>query len=353
MGAFRYLPAYTIPVVVFYSMTAGGWMVWLPVIYVLGVIPGLDLLVGADHSNLSLEQEARAKSGWLYTLILWGFIPLQFGLLFWFGHLHLQGGIRPAEYAGIVLSIALSNGGIGITIAHELIHRSSRLERWLGRVLLMSVLYMHFAIEHVRGHHALVATHEDPASARLGQSFYGFLFPSIVGQYRSAWHLEAERLRRAKKRFLSFNNEMIIFSFMQVAFFGLILLLFGWVFAALFLLVSFVSFSLLEIVNYLEHYGLQRGELERGRYEKVSHHHSWNSDHTISRMFLFELTRHSDHHAVASKKYQVLRTFEDAPQLPTGYPGMILIALVPPLWFRIMDPRARAARSLQRAPRTP
>jgi alkane 1-monooxygenase len=343
MGALRYLPAYTIPALVFYSMTAGGWMVWLPVIYVFLVIPGLDLLVGADHSNLSMEQEARAKSGWLYTLILWGFIPLQFGLMFWFGYLHLQGGLQPGEYAGIVLSIALSNGGIGITIAHELVHRSSKLEQWLGRVLLMSVLYMHFAIEHVRGHHALVATHDDPATARLGVSFYGFLFPSIVGQYRSAWHLEAERLRKMRKPFWSLHNEMIVFSVMQLLFSGLMLALFGWVFLALFVLVSFLSFSLLEIVNYLEHYGLEREQMDNGRYEKVSHHHSWNSDHIVSRMFLFELTRHSDHHAVASRKYQILRSFDDAPQLPTGYPGMILVALLPPLWFRIMNPRARGA----------
>jgi alkane 1-monooxygenase len=138
---------------------------------------------------------------------------------------------------------------------------------------------------------------------------------------------------------------MIVFSLMQLAFTGLILALFGWVFVGLFILVSFLSFSLLEIVNYLEHYGLERDELDTGRYEKVSHHHSWNSDHIVSRMFLFELTRHSDHHAVASRKYQILRTFEDAPQLPTGYPGMILVALLPPLWFWIMNPLARAARA--------
>jgi alkane 1-monooxygenase len=345
MSALRYLPSYTIPAVVFYSMTAGGWLVWLPVVYVFMVIPALDLLVGPDHSNLSIEQEARAKSGWLYTLILWGFIPLQFGLLFWFGFLHLQGELPPAAYAGVIISIALSNGGIGITIAHELVHRSSKLEQWLGRVLLMSVLYMHFAIEHVRGHHALVATHEDPATARLGQSIYGFLFPSIVGQFRSAWHLESERLSKIKKPFWSLHNEMMVFMVMQLAFCGLMLALFGWVFLLLFVLVSFLSFSLLEIVNYLEHYGLERDQLENGRYEKVSHHHSWNSDHIISRMFLFELTRHSDHHAAASRKYQILRTFDDAPQLPTGYPGMILVALFPPLWFRIMDPLAMRARS--------
>jgi alkane 1-monooxygenase len=344
MGALRYLLAYTIPALVFYSMNAGGWMVWLPVLYVFVVIPVLDLLIGADRSNLSQEQEARAKSGRLYTLILWGFLPVQFGLLFWFGHLHLQGGVEPLEYAGMMVSLALSSGGIGITIAHELVHRSSKAEQWLGRLLLLSVLYMHFAIEHVRGHHALVATEEDPASARLGQSFYGFLLPSIVGQYRSAWHLEAKRLRKTGRRFWGPGNEMMLFALLQLALAGLLVALYGWTFLALFVLVSFLSVSLLEIVNYLEHYGLERDQTEQGRYERVSHHHSWNSDHVVSRMFLFELTRHSDHHAVASRKYQVLRTFEESPQLPTGYPGMMLLALLPPLWFRVMDPRARAAQ---------
>ena len=237
-----------------------------------------------------------------------------------------------------MLSIALSNGGIGITIAHELIHRSNKFEQLLGRILLLSVLYMHFAIEHVRGHHATVATEEDPASAKKGQSFYAFLFPGIYGQFISAWQLESERLAKFKQSKLSLNNEMIQFMIVQSAFSFLIFYLFGFEYLILFLIVAFLSFSLLEVVNYLEHYGLERQKKSNGRYEKVTHHHSWNSDHILSRMFLFELTRHSDHHAVASRKYQILRTFDDSPQLPTGYPGMILLALIPPLWFKVMDP---------------
>lgn len=344
MQALRYLLSYTIPILVFITMDAGGWFTWLPVLYVFLVIPILDLLIGADHTNLSMEQEARAKSGFLYTLILWGFIPLQFGLLFYFGYLHLHHSFTLLEHAGIIMSIALSNGGIGITIAHELIHRSSKLEQWLGKILLMSVLYMHFAIEHVRGHHAMVATDEDPASAKKGQSFYVYLFPSIFGQFFSAWKLEKVRLRKVKKPIFSLHNEMLMFILMQTLFSILIFTLFGGVFMLVFFLISFLSFSLLEVVNYLEHYGLEREKKSSGRYEKVSHHHSWNSDHIISRMFLFELTRHSDHHAVASRKYQVLRTFDDAPQLPTGYPGMILVALIPPVWFRVMDPLVDRAK---------
>jgi alkane 1-monooxygenase len=245
-----------------------------------------------------------------------------------------------------MLSVALSNGGIGITIAHELVHRSNKSEQWLGRILLLSVLYMHFAIEHVRGHHATVATEEDPASARKGQSFYAFLFPSIVGQYLSAWHLEAERLKKLKKSVFSLSNEMIQFTICELLMILLMYLWFGATVAGIFVIVSFLSFSLLEAVNYLEHYGLERHKKDNGRYEKVTHHHSWNSDHILSRMFLFELTRHSDHHAVASRKYQILRTFDDSPQLPTGYPGMILLALFPPIWFHVMDPLVEKTHSV-------
>ena len=338
MSPWRYLVAYTIPLLVYLTIAIGSWSTWTPVMYVFLVIPLADYLVGRDTGNLSAEAEALAKASKVYTLILWMFIPVQFGLIFWLGYHVSTGSLSGVSLAGAMLSVALSNGGIGITIAHELVHRSSKAEQWLGRILLLSVLYMHFAIEHVRGHHATVATEEDPASARKGQSFYGFLFPSILGQYLSAWYLEAERLKKLKKPIISPSNEMIQFTMCQMLMVFLMFLWFGAAFAGIFLIVSFLSFSLLEAVNYLEHYGLERQKQANGRYEKVTHHHSWNSDHILSRMFLFELTRHSDHHAVASRKYQILRTFEDSPQLPTGYPGMILLALIPPAWFRVMDP---------------
>lgn len=338
MSPWRYLIAYTIPALVFWTMFQGGAITWLPVLYVFIVIPLADFIVGRDESNLTVEAEAKAKASKIYTLILWMFIPVQFGLIFTLGYLYVQEYLAGFALMGAMLSIALSNGGIGITIAHELIHRSNKFEQLLGRILLLSVLYMHFAIEHVRGHHATVATEEDPASAKKGQSFYAFLFPGIYGQFMSAWQLESERLAKFKQSKLSLNNEMIQFMIAQSAFSFLIFYLFGFEYLILFLIVAFLSFSLLEVVNYLEHYGLERQKKSNGRYEKVTHHHSWNSDHILSRMFLFELTRHSDHHAVASRKYQILRTFDDSPQLPTGYPGMILLALIPPLWFKVMDP---------------
>ena len=345
MSPWRYLIAYTIPALVLWTMFQGGAITWLPVLYVFFVIPLADLIVGRDTSNLTVDAEAKAKASKVYTFILWLFIPVQFGLIFTLGYFYTQDYLTGFALLGAMVSIALSNGGIGITIAHELVHRSNKIEQLLGRILLLSVLYMHFAIEHVRGHHATVATDEDPASAKKGQSFYGFLLPGIYGQFISAWQLEFDRLTKLNQPKLGLKNEMIQFMIAQIAFIFLIFYLFGLEFLILFLIVSFLSFSLLEAVNYIEHYGLERQKKPNGRYEKVTHHHSWNSDHILSRMFLFELTRHSDHHAVASRKYQILRTFEDSPQLPTGYPGMILLALIPPIWFRVMDPLIEKSHS--------
>ncbi len=338
MSAWRYISAYSIPGLALIGIIYGGLLSWLTVVIVFVVIPIAELFVGQNTQNLDEEAEAKAKNSLLYTMILWFFVPVPFMLSLYFGVRFTQGAYQMYEIVGNMVSIALCNGGIGITIAHELVHRKSTVEQYLGRLLLLSVYYMHFAIEHVRGHHAHVATHEDPATARRGQSYYDFWWSSVVGQWISAWKLETKRLGKFGYPAVHVRNEMIQFTVMQAAYFGLWSWVFGWTFALLTFAMGIVAFSLLEGVNYIEHYGLERKISPNGRYEKVDIHHSWNSDHVISRMLLFELTRHSDHHAVASRPYQILRTLGESPQLPTGYPGMILLALVPPLWFRVMDP---------------
>ena len=338
MSATRYLSAYMIPGIALMGLIYGGIVSWLTVIVVFIVIPAAELIVGRDPRNLDAVAEAKAKNSLVYSMILWFFVPVPYLLCLYFGYRFLDGAYQPHEVFGNMLSIALCNGGIGITIAHELVHRKSTLEQYLGRILLLSVFYMHFAIEHVRGHHALVATDDDPASARRGQSYYQFWARSVWGQWTSAWDLESKRLRKLGRPVVHLQNEMIQFTTLQTLYLGLLAWLFGWEYALLALVMGILAFSLLEGVNYIEHYGLERVMLENGRYEKVSNHHSWNSDHIISRMLLFELTRHSDHHAAASRHYQILRSLDESPQLPTGYPGMILLAMAPPLWFRVMDP---------------
>ena len=338
MPAWRYLSAYSIPGFALLGVLYGGLFSWLTVVVVFVFIPLAELLVGRNPENMDEEAEAKAKNSLLYSFVLWFFVPIPFLLTLAFGYRFNEGAYQTYESIGNVLSIALSSGGIGITIAHELVHRKSVFEQYLGRLILLSVFYMHFAIEHVRGHHALVATNEDPATARRGQSYYGFWLTSVWGQWISAWKLEAKRLNKLGHSTIHYKNEMIHFTLLQAAYLIVLGWLFGWMFTAMALAMGIAAFSLLEGVNYIEHYGLEREVLGNGRYEKVGDHHSWNSDHVISRMLLFELTRHSDHHAVASRHYQILRSLEESPQLPTGYPGMILLALVPPLWFRVMDP---------------
>jgi alkane 1-monooxygenase len=336
MPASVYLLSLTVPMTVFVGLYFGGPWAWLTVAYVFVAVPLADIVFGRDSRNRDPQSEARAKSSRTYSFVLWAFLPIQAALVFAFGRAWMSDEPSVFVRVGWALSTALSCGGIGISVAHELVHRRSRAEQWVGRLLLTTVLYMHFAIEHVRGHHLAVATAEDAATARRGESVYRFLLPSIFGQIVSAWRLEIQRLAARGRGAWSLQNEMLWFAVIQAAWLALLAFVFGALFLPAYLVVAVVSFTILEVVNYIEHYGLERRRLANGRYETVEVHHSWNSDHLVSRMMLFELTRHSDHHAMASKPYQALRSADSAPQLPTGYPGMVLVALVPPLWFRIM-----------------
>ena len=362
MSTWKYLPSYSIPIAAAIGMWLGGYWTLITPLYVFLFIPLIEWLVGSNPSNHNPEQEVKAKASFGYTLLLWSYVPIQYALTGFFllklsaggfsgPGMGVIGSLTGAQFSiglnsaiwivgliGSTLSLGISNGGIGFTVAHELIHRSSKFEQSLGRALLLTTFYMHFAIEHVYGHHKHVGTEEDAATARKGETFYRFLIRSVPDQYRSAWEIERKRLKKKKKGFWSFSNEMLGFQVTQLVWLATIFWLMGPVVALLYIVSCFLAFSLLEAVNYLEHYGLEREKDERDRYKKVDHHHSWNSDHVVSRMFLFELSRHSDHHMVASRHYQVLRSLDDSPQLPTGYPGMILLAIIPPLWFRVMNP---------------
>ena len=332
-----YMAAYTVPGVAALGIWMGGGWTWTTPAYVFVVIPILDALVGRDTQNRDAEAEAKAKSSLLYSLILWFFPLVALGLIgmLGFSWSSLSG---LTSKAGAILSVSLALGGIGITIAHELIHRSVAWERHLGTAILTFVCYPHFTIEHVRGHHANVATHHDPASAQRGESFYQFWIRSVIGQIRSAWHLEAQRLAKKHVSVWRHDNLMLRYAIIQILWLGAVSFVFGFSFLGPYLLMCIGAFSLLEAVNYVEHYGLARRQKANGRFERVDEHHSWNSDHLVSRALLFELTRHSDHHMEARRPYQNLRSHTDAPNLPTGYPGMILLALIPPLWYRTMDP---------------
>jgi len=266
---------------------------------------------------------------------------MAMGLFFYSGSLVSQPCI---DIIGKTFVMGQLCGVLGINVGHELGHRVARFEQTLAKMLLLTSLYMHFFIEHNKGHHKRVATPEDPSSARYGEMLYVFFLRSIFFSYLSAWHIAAGDVRKKGKKVFSLHNEMILFHLVQFSFVALVFICFGPLTTVLFLCAALYGILLLETVNYIEHYGLQRKAKAEGKYERAMPEHSWNSNHVIGRVMLFELSRHSDHHYLASKKYQSLQNHPTAPQLPTGYPGSMILSLVPPIWFYIMNRRIQQLR---------
>lgn len=335
----KYLIAYLAPLAAFWGVYAGG--IWSPGAFYVGfvMIPLLELFLPGSTRNLSPAEETEKTRSLFFDLLLYLNIPVFYALLWYFFQRLHEGGLQIYEIIGMTLSVGVIAGTIGINVAHELGHRSSFYEQTLAKILLLPTLYMHFFIEHNRGHHKNVATDEDPASARRGENLYAFWWRSVSGGYRNAWQLERERLQREGKSALRWDNEMLRFQVFQAAYLLAVWFWWGYGMLLIAMAVAAIGILLLESVNYIEHYGLRRERGESGRYEPVLPRHSWNSNHELGRIFLYELTRHSDHHYKATRKYQILRHHEDSPQLPLGYPGAILVSLLPPLWFRLMDKR--------------
>ncbi len=315
---------------------------WGVPVVVFGIIPVLDLLLGKDALNPDEEADVpQMNSEAFYRFITLAWVAGFAALLVW-SMLQLASGMfSVAGGIGWIFSVGIV-GGLGINVAHELIHKDGKLETRAGGFLLSLVCYAGFKVEHLRGHHVHVSTPEDASSSRYNQSLYNFLPQAYLRNFLNAWKLETQRLERKGQKAFSWRNELIWwYSLSALALTGFTLA-FGWLGAVFFLAQSFIAFTLLEIVNYLEHYGLHRRKLDNGRYERTTPEHSWNSNYFLTNVFLFHLQRHSDHHAYAKRRYQVLRHHEVAPQLPAGYATMIVLATIPPLWKRIMNPRVEA-----------
>jgi alkane 1-monooxygenase len=302
------------------------------------VFPVLDFVVGMDATNPPDSVLKWLERDRYYRWCTYLFIPLQYAGLLFACWLWANGDLSVVESIGLTLTVGVV-GGIAINTAHELGHKRGDLERWLSRVALAQTGYGHFFIEHNRGHHVRVATPEDPASARLGESFWAFLPRTVAGSVRSAWGIERTRLDRLGKSHWSLHNDLLSAWAMTLALFAALAIVFGPVVLPYLVLQAVLGFSLLEVVNYLEHYGLLRQKKEDGRYERCLPEHSWNSNNVASNVLLYHLQRHSDHHANPTRRYQALRHIDEAPQLPTGYAGMIVLAWIPPLWRRVMDHR--------------
>ncbi|WP_082943755.1 alkane 1-monooxygenase [Mycobacterium sp. 1274761.0] len=317
---------------------------WLGPILAFAVIPVLDHWVGPDAENPPDSALAWLENDrfyrWVNVLYLPGqYLSLIFACWIWAG-----GGwvdMTLVDRFGLMVTVGII-GGVAISTAHELGHRRVGPERRLGKIALAQSGYGHFVVEHNRGHHARVATPEDPASARLGESLYSFIPRSVIGGIRSAWRLERARFERIGTSHWSLRNDVLNAWLLTVILFAVLVAWFGVVIVPWLAGQAVIGFCMLETVNYLEHYGLRRQKLPDGRYERVRASHSWNSNTIVANLCLFHLQRHSDHHAHPLRRYQTLRHADEAPQLPSGYATMMLIAMVPPLWRRVMDPRVIA-----------
>jgi alkane 1-monooxygenase len=323
------------------ELTGLGVMWWAGPFVVFVVIPFLDRAIGKDSSNPPDSILRRLEDDRYYRWCTYAFIPLQYGALVFACTRWSSGNLSTVADLGLAVTVAMV-GGIAINTAHELGHKRPRHEKWLAKVALAQSSYGHFFIEHNRGHHVRVATPEDPASSRLGESFWEFLPRTVWGSLSSAIHLERQRLNRVGQRFLSPANDILNSWAMSLVLFVVLVAVFGWSVAPWLAVQAVLGFSLLEVVNYLEHYGLLRQRLPDGRYERCRPEHSWNSDNIASNVFLYHLQRHSDHHAHPTRRYQALRHSEELPELPSGYASMILLAYATPLWFRYMDPKVVA-----------
>jgi alkane 1-monooxygenase len=336
MRFIKYISAVTFYILAYISFTSKGFACYLTLIYAWILIPSLELIIPPNLKNLEKAEEHLAKKNPWYDYVLYLIVLLQLPTLFFFLQSMEDISLSNSDIVARVFTMGLLCGTFGINVGHELGHRNNAVEQNMAKLLLSTSLYMHFFIEHNKGHHKHVATPQDPSSARFGEPIYTFYYRTIVYSYLSAWKIANQDCHKHNKLVYSLSNEMIQVHTMQALLILFIGLYFGLLITIYFLIAAFVGILLLETVNYIEHYGLTRKLNDNGNYERAMPQHSWNSNHVLGRMMLFELSRHSDHHYLASRKYQILQHHDDAPQMPTGYPGMMILSLFPPLWFKIM-----------------
>ena len=314
---------------------------WSGSLFTYGFIPALDVVIGKDSDNLPEPVFKALQTDAYYQKIAHAFIPLNYIALFIAAHQFTHRQLPWYNKLGLAITTGIGSG-IAINTAHELGHKNDKLNRTLARVSLAPSAYGHFAIEHNYGHHRWVATPEDPASSRYNESFWQFLPRTVIGGLRSAIAIERRRLARRNKGFWHKDNELLQGWAITAGLYAALYQLNGKKVLPFIAIQALYGFSLLESVNYLEHYGLLRQKDSQGRYEPTRPEHSWNSNNTVTNLFLYQLQRHSDHHAHPNRPYQVLRHFDESPQLPSGYASMIVPAYIPPLWFAIMNKRVVA-----------
>lgn len=324
-----------------YAYTGHTMALALPILLSHVCMPLIDYVVGEDVNNPPEEVVPELEQDRYYRWLTWITVPLHFVTLlacaWWVGTNEMSWG------AILILAyVAGMHSGLGLNTGHELGHKYTSTEQWLARLVLAVPVYGHFTVEHGQGHHRSVATPEDHASSRMGESIYRFAMRELPGGVRRAWQIESARLTQKGQAVWGMHNTMLqSYAIAATLQFGLVYA-FGWVMVPFLMLHNFIAWWQLTSANYIEHYGLLRDKLPSGKYETPKPHHSWNANHVVSNLTLFHLQRHSDHHAFPSRRYQALRNFENLPQLPSGYFGMYPVAYIPTWWFKVMDPRLLA-----------
>ncbi|WP_297799415.1 alkane 1-monooxygenase [Arenimonas sp. GDDSR-1] len=319
-------------------------MAWWPLLFFFVLLPPIDFAIGRYRVNVEPGEEREISASPVLKWLCLAVLPVQFWVLYLSTHWFVATDLQLIGIVGWLLSQGIISGALAINTAHELIHKNDRLEQWAGALLLISVGYHGFKIEHLRGHHVHVSTPEDPSSAPFGMSLWTFLPQALQRNSVNAWKLEAERLRKAGLPVVGRHNEMLVMTGLWLMLAGVVFAMAGGTGLLFFLAQGVLAAATLEVINYVEHYGLERRKSDAG-YERTTHLHSWNSSFALSNAMLFNLQRHSDHHAYPKRRYGILRHFDDSPQLPAGYPTMFLLALCPPLWKRVMDTRVQAHRA--------
>lgn len=332
----KYLWAFSIPVVGFFGIYIGGYWCFSAFVFAFIIVPAFELVLPKNSDNYTDIQSQNRLANRFFDLLLYLNLPIVYAILGFCLYKVGQQPIRWVDTIGSIISLGVVLGANGINVAHELGHRAHLGERILGKLLLIPSHYTHFFIEHNHGHHLNVATPNDPSTAKLNQNLYAFWCQTVCGTYIEAWKIQTKMNKINKTVWFSNKNEMLWFSVIQILYPLLVWNIFGVKALIVAIFAGIVGFLLLETINYIEHYGLQRAVLPSGRFERVSEKHSWNSNHILGRIILYELTRHSDHHFKSQKKYQVLANHHSSPQLPFGYPASMVLAFFPPLWFGLM-----------------
>ncbi|PQJ80715.1 alkane 1-monooxygenase [Polaribacter porphyrae] len=341
MKAFKYFSILILPIVVYISFTSKGWLTHLPAIVFFGLVPFLEFFIKPNKENFTKDQEKIEKENKLYTYLLYLTLPIQIIFLIFFFYIIQEPNLTGGELAGRIFGMGIMCGVIGINVGHELGHRNNRFDELIGEILLLTSLNTHFLPYHNGGHHYNVATPKDAATARKNEWIFFFWIRSHFTSYIQAWKLENKRMKEANRYWFHHQNRMVIYTICNIILLTSIYFIFGQFVLLAFLGAAISGIILLETVNYIEHYGLLRKQNDHGRYERVKRNHSWNSDHQVGQVLLFNLSRHSDHHYNGSKHYQLLKTLPESPQMPTGYPGMMLLSLFPPIWFWVMNKKLK------------